>query len=142
MNAFEFAIRFIDFWIALNNTAIDKVNTLLRLAVDNHTEIKELIKTMDANVQAKIDELKAEHAAQHAAGQKVLAEIKATVEKLKVAQGSQEEAIAAAVKVAVDSNNAEFIAAIDGVKVESGKVSAVIAEADAQVEDAPVVVPE
>jgi phage shock protein A len=141
MNAFEFAIRFIDFWIALNNTALDRLGKVLTAVSDNHFEIKELLRQMNENVQAKFDELKAQAADQFAHSQKVLSEIKDTVAKLKAAQESAQAAIDAAVKAALDASNSEVSAAVDAVKAEFDKVSASIAEADAQVEDAVVVPP-
>ncbi len=141
MNAFEFAIRFIDFWIALNNTIVDKLNKTFTTVTDNHLEIKELIRNMEENVKAKFDELKAEAAKQAEASAKVLGEIKATVEKLKAAQEGGQAAIDAAVKAALDASNVEVSDAVSAVKAEWDKVSAIISEADAQVADEPVVVP-
>jgi uncharacterized coiled-coil DUF342 family protein len=141
MNAFEFAIRFIDFWIALNNTALDRLSKVMTAVTDNHFELKELIRNMDENVKAQFDALKAQVTEEAAKSAKVLAEIKETVQKLKEAQESGQAAIDAAVKAAMDASNVEVIAAVGAVKAEFDKVSAIISEADAQVEDAVVVPP-
>jgi uncharacterized coiled-coil DUF342 family protein len=141
MNAFEFAIRFIDFWIALNNTALDRLSKVMTAVTDNHFELKELIRHMDENVKAQFDALKAQVTEEAAKSAKVLAEIKDTVAKLKEAQESGQAAIDAAVKAAMDASNVEVIAAVGAVKAEFDKVSAIISEADAQVEDAVVVPP-
>jgi uncharacterized coiled-coil DUF342 family protein len=141
MNAFEFAIRFIDFWIALNNTALDRLSKVMTAVTDNHFELKELIRHMDENVKAQFDALKAQVTEEAAKSAKVLAEIKETVQKLKEAQESGQAAIDAAVKAAMDASNVEVIAAVGAVKAEFDKVSAIISEADAQVEDAVVVPP-
>jgi uncharacterized coiled-coil DUF342 family protein len=141
MNAFEFAIRFIDFWIALNNTALDRLSKVMTAVTDNHFELKELIRHMDENVKAQFDALKAQVTEEAAKSAKVLAEIKETVQKLKEAQESGQAAIDAAVKAAMDASNVEVIAAVGAVKAEFDKVSAIISEADAQVEDAVVIPP-
>jgi response regulator of citrate/malate metabolism len=140
MNAFDFVIHFFQFWSRLFDPVVTKLNTLLATIFDNHHEVKEILRKMDSNVQAKIDELKAENAAQSAASAKVLGEIKATVQKLKDAQETNEEAVQARINEALAANNAEVAAELQSVLDADKAVSAAIAELDAQVEDEPVVV--
>jgi beta-phosphoglucomutase-like phosphatase (HAD superfamily) len=141
MNAFEFAIRFIDFWIALNNTALDRLSKVMTAVTDNHFELKELIRHMEETIKVQIDALKAQASEDAAKSAKTLAELKETIAKLEAAQGDHQAAIDAAVKVAVDSNNAEFSAAMTEVKTTWDTVSANLTEADAQVEDVVVIPP-
>ena len=108
----------------------------------------ERISQMEKLIQDKIEALSASIVADSEAKAKVLGEIKATVEKLKAAQGTSQEAIDAAVKAAkeaqaaedkaaFDAANAEVVAALTSLESAHKAGVELTATLDAQVEDAP-----
>jgi hypothetical protein len=145
MNEFEWLQ-----WFLVENFS-GRIDTALNaIAAVNSNQIKTLerISLMEKNIQDKIEALSAGMTADAEAKAKVLGEIKATVEKLKAAQGTSQEAINAAVaaakaaqaaedKVAFDAANAEVVAALTSLQEAQTAGLELTKTLDAQVEDAP-----
>lgn len=140
LNQFEFSQ-----WV-LGEYLPDVVRRFTQVVVDENVKqtkvFEERLNTMNAELTAKIKELKDQFVADTAVLTKGLAEVKDLMKKFTDANADLQAKIDAAVKVAEDKKDVEFTAAVDDVKVAHAPVTDLAAQIDAAIPDAPAPEPE